>query len=202
MKKPLIVVGVALFLVVIVIGLVGPERVLRKLQSAGTVVTLDRGTGEAQFPELDMSHKTEVRQRVVNIARQEFKAQSAGTKYSEGAQEAWCANFVSWVMREGGVPLTNPHSGSWRIPGTFTLLDYYRDKGVFHEAGGGYAPRPGDVAIYRASPVFGDHTNIVLRYEHGVMTTVGGNENGRIRVFANRDKNYQGLLGYAELKTQ
>lgn len=197
-----IVAGGILLLVVIGISLIGPERILRKFQSASTAVTLDRGAGEVRFPELDMTRETEVRQRVGNIARHEFITQPTGTKYSEGTQEPWCADFVSWVMREGGVQLTNPHSGGWRIPGTFTLLDYYRDKGVFHEVGAGYIPRPGDMAIYRASPVFGDHTNIVLRYEHGVLTTVGGNENSRVRVFVNHDKNYQGLLGYAELQTQ
>jgi hypothetical protein cdivTM_12329 len=44
--------------------------------------------------------------------------------------------------------------------------------------------------------VFGDHTNIVLKNDDGVLTTVGGNEMNRIRVFTNRDKQYDGLLGY------
>ena len=52
------------------------------------------------------------------------------------------------------------------------------------------------MAIYRNSPVFGDHTNIVLKNDNGVLTTGGGNEANRIRVFVNRDKQYDGLLGY------
>ena len=52
------------------------------------------------------------------------------------------------------------------------------------------------MAIYRNSPVFGDHANIVLKNDNGVLTTVGGNEVNRIRVFVNHDKQYDGLLGY------
>lgn len=99
-------------------------------------------------------------------------------------------------MHQAGTPLKNPHTGGWRIPGTFTLREYYEANVRFKSANSGYQPLPGDVAIYRNSPVFGDHTNIVLKNDNGVLTTVGGNEANRIRVFVNRDKQYDGLLGY------
>jgi hypothetical protein len=99
-------------------------------------------------------------------------------------------------MYQAGAPLKNPHTGGWRIPGTFTLREYYEVTGRFKSANSGYQPLPGDVAIYRNSPVFGDHTNIVLKNDNGALTTVGGNEANRIRVFVNRDKQYDGLLGY------
>ncbi len=99
-------------------------------------------------------------------------------------------------MKQAGAPLKNPHTGGWRIPGTFTLREYYQKSGRFRPTDSGYQPQPGDVAIYRNSPIFGDHTNIVLKNDNGVLTTVGGNEANRIRVFVNRDKQYDGLLGY------
>lgn len=99
-------------------------------------------------------------------------------------------------MHQAGVPLKNPHTGGWRIPGTFTLREYYEATGRFKPANSGYQPLPGDAAIYRNSPVFGDHANIVLKNDNGVLTTVGGNEANRIRVFVNHDKQYDRLLGY------
>ena len=100
-------------------------------------------------------------------------------------------------MYQADAPLKNPHTGGWRIPGTFTLREYYEANDRFKPANSGYQPLPGDVAIYRNSLVFGDHTNIVLKNDNGVLTTVGGNEVNRIRVFVNHDKQYDGLLEYA-----
>lgn len=161
----------------------------------GVIVT-NATAPEASFPDVDTVQLSTVRQKVIATARQEHAAQPTATKYSEGVQEAWCADFVSWVMREAGAPLKNPNSGSWRIPGTYTLKDYYESVGKFRSADSGYTPQPGDIAIYRGSPKFGDHTNIVLSIDDGILTTVGGNENGKIRVYKNVDKNYTGLLGY------
>ncbi len=168
---------------------------MRRVEGGFTAITVDRSHGEEVFPEIPTTISP-LRQKILGLARQEFEARSPGTKFSEGVVEPWCADFVSWILREAGQPLKNPHSGSWRIPGTFTLREYYESVGRFRAAGSGYTPQPGDVAIYRESPVFGDHTNIVISYDDGVITTVGGNEMNRIRVFVSRDKNYQGLLGY------
>ena len=89
----------------------------------------------------------------------------------------------------------------WTRPVSYTHLhDYYVGIGKFKDASSGYEPKLGDVAIYRNSPVFGDHTNIVLKNEGGVLTTIGGNEDGRQRIFVNQQKNYAGLLGYGVLE--
>jgi hypothetical protein cdivTM_12329 len=148
---------------------------------------LNRSPGESAFPDIDTANLSPTRQKIISLAKTEFKAQSAGTKFSQGAEEAWCANFVSWIMYQAGAPLKNPHTGGWRIPGTFTLREYYEAASRFKPANSGYQPLPGDAAIYRNSPVFGDHANIVLRNDNGVLTTVGGNEANRIRVFVNQD---------------
>lgn len=153
-------------------------------------------TANAKFPEIPSDGLDPTQQKIIDITKQEFLAQPAGTKYSEGTDEAWCANFISWVYNEAGTPLENPNSGSWRIPGTFTLQEYYESNGRFHPADSGYTPQPGDVAIYQGSPIFGDHANIVLSSNNGAVTTVGGNEEGRIRIYENTEQNYEGLIGY------
>jgi hypothetical protein len=181
---------------------IGYDRIARKLGIGSEAAVVEWRAGEEDFPTIDTAGFTATQQQLLVLTQQEFLAQPAGTRYSEGASEAWCANFVSWVMKEAGEPLENPHSGSWRIPGTFTLKEYYESQDRFRSIDSGYEPKLGDVAVYRRSPVFGDHANIVLISDGGVLTTVGGNEGDRVRIYKNTEKNYQGLLGYGVLHGQ
>ena len=195
-KKRCIILSIIALLLIVLIAVITQPKIADKLSSLINSVRLDRSPGESAFPDIDTANLSPTRQKIISLAKTEFKAQSAGAKFSQGAEEAWCANFVSWIMQQAGAPLKNPHTGGWRIPGTFTLHEYYEAASRFKPANSGYQPLPGDVAIYRNSPVFGDHTNIVLKNDNGVLTTVGGNEMNRIRVFVNHDKRYDGLLGY------
>ncbi|MBB3036522.1 hypothetical protein [Hoyosella altamirensis] len=77
--------------------------------------------GPRSFPDVEVTELDERQAAVIEVLRTEFAENPPGEKYSEGADEAWCANFVSWVMREAGMPLENPNSGWWRIPGVYTL---------------------------------------------------------------------------------
>ena len=194
-KKRCIILSV-IALLLIVIAVIAQPKIADKLLSLINSTRLDRSPGEAVFPDINTANLSPTRQKIISLAKTEFKAQSAGAKFSQGAEEAWCANFVSWIMYQAGAPLKNPHTGGWRIPGTFTLREHYEATGRFKPVNSGYQPLPGDVAIYRNSPVFGDHTNIVLKNDNGVLTAVGGNEANRIRAFVNHDKQYDGLLGY------
>mgnify|MGYP000961525051 CR=1 FL=1 len=195
-KKRCIILSVIALLLIVPITVITQPKIADKLSSLINSTSFDRSPGESAFPDIDTANLSPTRQKIISLAKTEFEAQSAGTKFSQGAEEAWCANFVSWIMHQAGAPLKNPHTGGWRIPGTFTLREYYEATGRFKSANSGYQPLPGDAAIYRNSPVFGDHTNIVLKNDNGVLTTVGGNEANRIRVFVNRDNQYDGLLGY------
>ena len=196
-KRYAIISATVVLLLLALLGILAIQpKIADKLLSPANSVRLDRSRGEATFPDVATANLSPTRQKIINLAKTEFEAQSAGTKFSKGAEEPWCANFVSYIMNQAGAPLKNPHTGGWRIPGTFTLREYYEANGRFKPANSGYQPLPGDVAIYRNSPVFGDHTNIVLKNDNGVLTTVGGNEANRIRVFVNHDKQYDGLLGY------
>ena len=195
-KKRCIILSVITLLLITSGAVIAQPKITDKLSSLANPTRLDRSSGEAAFPNIDTADLSPTRQKIISLAKTEFKEQPAGAKFSQGAEEAWCANFVSWIMHQAGAPLKNPHTGGWRIPGTFTLREHYEATGRFKSANSGYQPLPGDVAIYRNSPVFGDHANIVLKNDNGALTTVGGNEANRIRVFINRDKQYDGLLGY------
>ena len=78
------------------------QPIMHKVRSATNTSDIDRARGEAEFPQVDTSQLSPVRQRILSLAKTEFEAQNKGTKYSEGTEEAWCADFVSWVMREAG----------------------------------------------------------------------------------------------------
>ncbi|MCR5977345.1 DUF2272 domain-containing protein [Gordonia jinghuaiqii] len=154
----------------------------------------------AEFPQVDASQLTPAQLRIVESVRAEHSAQRPGTFYSEGVDEAWCANFVSWVMRAAGQPLSNPHSGHWRIPGVYTLQEFYEAQGRF-EPVGNRSPRVGDVVLYDRSSGFGQHTNIVVAVDGASATTVGGNEMGKIRVHTLDWSSDDGVLGFGRSVT-
>jgi len=153
----------------------------------------------AQFPRIDSSTLTLTQVKILATLRAEYAAQPPGTKYSQGASEPWCADFVSWVMKEADTPLSNPNSGSWRIPGTMTLRDYFKEQGRWHAYGDNYSPKTGDIAIYDGNGPNGQHTNFVLQYENGILTTIGGNENGRIRIQRYKLADPLKLIGFGSL---
>ena len=130
------------------------------------------------LPAVDPATLTDAQASLWSAVQQAYAAQQPGTVYAQGVDEAWCADFVSWVFNEAGYPFANPNSGSWRIPGTFTLTEYFQSQGVFHQPGeAGFAPRLGDVAVYdKDSPVWSQHTNIVVGYDGTWLVTVGGNQ--------------------------
>ena len=151
------------------------------------------------FPNITTENLTDIQRAIADILRAEYAEQPSGTKYSEGVTEPWCADFVSWVYHEAGVPLANPHSGSWRIPGTYTLREYYESTGTFRPADSDYTPKLGDTMLYDNPNQFGQHVNIVLTVDGDTITTIGGNEIGKIRVLTHRAHHSSGFIGYGVL---
>lgn len=185
-----------IIIALVAIGLIGYGA----LHAREIINTLDLMTTHSpQFPLYASGELTTAQQKLVDIIKVEYQTQPSGTKYSEGITEPWCADFVSWVARANGTPLTNPHSGSWRIPGTYTLREYFQAKGAWHPYESGYQPKVGDIAIYDGNGPFGQHTNFVMRNDNGELTTVGGNENGAIRVQVHTRNNDLHVVGFAEL---
>lgn len=151
---------------------------------------------KSTFPIIEKGLLSAEQIKVLDILKTEHDLNPPGTKYSEGIEEAWCADFVSWVYKEAGVPLSNPNSGSWRIPGTYTLREYYEAEGKFQPASSDYSPKIGDIMLYDNPSPFGQHTNIVINNERGVVTTIGGNEPGGIRIVEHTKPEGAGFIGY------
>ena len=159
-----------------------------------------------EFPELNSAEMNPSQLKLVAILKEEYSKQPKSydqnmLKYSQGIEEPWCADFVSWVYAQADMPFKNPHSGSWQIPGTQTLKQYFRDQGSWHDYNPSYQPKTGDVIIYKQfqSP-FGQHTNIVLSNKNGELTTIGGNENREVRIQNFKISDQMGIDGYGELK--
>ncbi len=146
------------------------------------------------FPDPDPG-LSPTRAAIVHVLRGEYAHTRPTAEYTQGIREPWCADFVSWTMRRAGVPLRNPDTGSWRIPGVATLTDYYRSVGRFH--GPDYHPKPGDVVLYAPPNRFKQHTNTVIAVDGDRVTTLGGNEppNG-ISINSFRLSTVRGIVGY------
>ncbi|MDH6198148.1 hypothetical protein M2272_004807 [Mycobacterium frederiksbergense] len=152
------------------------------------------------FPQIDRAALTPAQARIIDILQVQYDAQPGGSRFSEGVQEPWCADFVSWVLNEAGQPLANPNSGHWRIPGVYTLQEYYQGTGRFADPGS-YRPHTGDVVMYADDSPLGLHTNFVAAVDGNEITTVGGNEQGGIRVHTLDAAEVAGILGFGRLIT-
>lgn len=159
------------------------------------------------FPQIDETNLSVAQKNIIQISRTEYAKKPVSydehvLKYSNGNQEPWCADYLSWVMREAGAPLANPNSGGWRIPGVLTLREYYKSNNRFKDARE-YTPRVGDAAIFVNTTSFNtskQHTSIVLKVEGDQVTTIGGNEQGRLRVKTHQlVYGEKGLVGFGTL---
>lgn len=169
-----------------------PKRLLNVFHNSGV-------SQSQVFPEIDETQLSADQKKFLAIVRAEFAAQPPGTKYSQGIEEPWCADFVSWVRREMGYPMQNPHGSSWRIPGVYTLQEYLQANTTVHQPGSGYQPKVGDILLYDRGSRFDRHTNFVVAYADGKVTTVGGNEWNEIRVTRFTLSGQPKVLGIAEM---
>ncbi|MEV6278137.1 CHAP domain-containing protein [Nocardia sp. NPDC051832] len=187
--------GLGVVLVALVVAAVLGVRLWQQHSGESAVI----GENLTKFPALDKSALSADQSRLIAVLQREFKDPGAGTKYAEGQVEPWCADFVSWTMREAGLPLANPNSGSWRIPGVYTLQEYYQSAGRFTRLAG-YQPRTGDVLLYSDASPFTQHTHIVLAYDRGEVTTIGGNEFDDVRISRFVLADVPGVVGIGKLR--
>ena len=136
------------------------------------------------FPDIDEAALNPIQRGIIEISKQEYAKKPVSfdatvMKYSQNTKESWCADYVSWVFKELNQPLSNPNSGSWRIPGTGTMQDYYIARKLYMPASKNFEPAVGDVAIYRDHR---SHVNLVVAVQGDTMTTIGGNETGHLRL--------------------
>ena len=151
-KKRCIILSVIALLLIVPITVITQPKIADKLSSLINSTRLDRSPGEAVFPDIDTASLSPTRQKIISLAKTEFKAQSTGTKFSQGAEEPWCANFVSYIMKQAGAPLKNPHrggrggapqAGSSRSEGTASPRFLHMQKGHSICATSARAPLPG-----------------------------------------------------------
>ncbi len=141
---------------------------------------------------------TPTRQNVVCLAEQELKAWNRGSmkpgfrpnsqdsfsKYSQNSDELWCADFASWIYNEAGYPLQA--GADWRVPAVQSIQSIGEQNKNFHwhpTQDHGYAPRPGDLAIYG-----GGHVNIVTKVQGSNLTVVGGDQGGGGDIYQHNSK--------------
>lgn len=121
--------------------------------------------------------------------------------YTEGFEESWCADFISWMFNEADSPFIHQDTGYWRIPGVETLQEYYEQYNAYYDVGD-YTPQFGDVAFYFGETPDGsstEHVAIVLAVEGNNVVTIGGNETdaGIIQIRADELKDgVKGLSGF------
>jgi hypothetical protein cdivTM_12329 len=84
-KKRCIILSVITLLLITSGAVITQPKIADKLSSLINSVRLDRSPGESVFPDIDTVNLSPTRQKIISLAKTEFKAQSAGTKFSQGA---------------------------------------------------------------------------------------------------------------------
>jgi hypothetical protein len=128
---------------------------------------------------------SETRQKVTCLAEAEYELWRSGKmgpspnppypflKYTEGADEEWCADFVSWLYNQAGYPLRT--GDKWRVNNVGQVGDIGKQGQLFtYHSESSYIPKPGDMVIYNG----GEHINMVVAVNtnNHTVTTIGGNQ--------------------------
>jgi hypothetical protein len=95
--------------------------------------------------------------------------------FTDGNAEAWCADFVSYVLRLAGRPLTGGLSGGWRIAAAAGVRDWFAARHRYVPRALA-SPEPGDVVYFRHG-----HVGIVVAVHGAVLTTIEGNASDAVR---------------------
>jgi uncharacterized protein YgiM (DUF1202 family) len=90
----------------------------------------------------------------------------------------WCAAFVSWCLRQAGVPTSTVTTEA----SCSRLMDWLSARGDYKKRASGYTPRAGDLIFFRASTsvYYSSHVGLVLGAEGGYVYTVEGNNEGQV----------------------
>lgn len=153
---------------------------------------------------IETSQLSGTQRRVLELVQQEYDKQPSGydetvLTYTEGFEESWCADFISWLFDRADTPFIHPDTGYWRIPGVLTLQSYYRQYDAYYEVGQ-YTPEFSDVAFYFGETPDGDsteHVAMVLAVDSDTLTTIGGNETDQGVVQIRTEHLKEGVKGLA-----
>lgn len=142
--------------------------------------------------------------KIVDTAAKELGVTEAGNgnfKYTDGNNEAWCADFVSWVYKEAGSPVTGGQSGGWRIAGAVMLADWFRQNGLWTQrTDNSFTPQPGDVVLFYFGRT-GDHIGIIEKTDGNTLHTIEGNTSNGVdrRQYPNYLNNSE-IIGWGRKK--
>jgi hypothetical protein len=83
--------------------------------------------------------------------------------------EEWCADFAAWVWQQAGAEVTYHFATGDLNSSSYSFYLWGVDHATWHPAGGGYAPRPGDVAVYGldTATMSAAHVAVVTGYTAG-----------------------------------
>ncbi len=78
--------------------------------------------------------------------------------------EQWCADFAAWVWQEAGAPVVYQYINGDLNSSSASFYEWGEARGTWHATGTGYAPLPGDVAVYGLDPgaLIAQHVAIVI----------------------------------------
>lgn len=113
---------------------------------------------------------------------------SNGFKFSDGRNEAWCADFVSYVAKEVGIT-TLPQSASVEV-----FYNYFKKNGKLTTT-----PSVGSIVMFNWKDKNGtiyDHIGIVERYDDDNIYTIEGNTSDGKVDRKTRSRHSGNILGY------
>lgn len=103
----------------------------------------------------------------------------------------WCSDFVSWVYRVAGTPLTGGYEGGWLVTNNNAMRGWYERSRRWVPASSPrfqtFEPQPGDYV--RIETATWGHSALVERVEGTTLHIIEGNAQGRVR--ANRYPNFR-----------
>ena len=78
--------------------------------------------------------------------------------------EEWCADFAAWTWKQAGAVVDYQLAPGYLNGNTASFYVWGSDHGTWHPVGSGYAPQPGDVAVYGldTSAVTAVHVAVVV----------------------------------------
>jgi flagellum-specific peptidoglycan hydrolase FlgJ len=115
----------------------------------------------------------------------ELAAQAVG-------QQSWVTGGTSypWPLHKWADARVDQNPGS---PGVISIRQDAEDHGRWHPLSDGYQPQPGDWVLFH------NHVEVVTKYAHGVLHTVGGDSLPNFSVNAHEYReplDYQGVVGF------
>jgi hypothetical protein len=67
---------------------------------------------------------------------------------NDNRSEEWCADFAAWVWKEAGALVDYQLAPGYLNGDSASFYVWGTNHGTWHPVGSGYAPQPGDVAVY------------------------------------------------------